>query len=416
MCGICGIIRFDGKQPDSAILQRMNDRMLHRGPDDEGVFVDGSVGIAARRLSIIDVDGGHQPVSRRDGSCAVAQNGEIYNYRELRNELKSDHGSEFRTESDTEVILEAYAAWGLACLERLNGMFAIAFYDRATRSITLARDRAGIKPLVYWQSSDCLVFASEIKALLAHPSVSVAPDMEAIDAFLRYKYIPGDRTPFAGIRKLLPGHALVVTAEGKGTPRAYWSLNTERFSPLMGEDEAKKSLREALFSAVEHQMISDVPLGAFLSGGIDSTIISGIMARVAPGRVKTFCMGFHEESFNELPFARQAATFHGTEHHEFVCEATNLLELVPELVGFCDEPLGDASMIPTYLVARETRKHVTVALAGTGADELFAGYDRHRMGAYRQRYSRIPSFLRGHDPQDWTYRMPAAPSVQLLLA
>jgi asparagine synthase (glutamine-hydrolysing) len=394
VCGIVGIIRFDDRPVDRDALQRMNDTLVHRGPDDEGLFLDGSVGIAARRLSVIDVAGGHQPVTCKGRGITAAQNGEIYNFRSLRSELERDHGAAFKSNSDTEVILEGYAAWGEACVDRFNGMFAFAVYDREKRSVLLARDRSGIKPLFYYKSETFLAFASEIKAILSLPEVARRPDMQALDAFLKYKYIPGNLTFFNGIRKVLPARMMTVGLDGSATERAYWSLKAEQFNAVQDADTAGRGLRNALFESVERQMVSDVPLGAFLSGGIDSTIISGIMAQVAPGRVKTFCMGFKEQSFNEIPFARQAADFHKTEHHEFICEAGNLLELVPMLVGHFDEPLGDASMIPTYMVAKETRKHVTVALAGTGADELFAGYDRHRIGAYLARFSRLPKAVR----------------------
>jgi asparagine synthase (glutamine-hydrolysing) len=377
MCGIAGFADIDSNQGtvtgDRVRLQAMCDVMRHRGPDDEGLYVEPGVAIGMRRLSIIDLATGHQPIANEDGSVHVVFNGEIYNYRELREALEAA-GHVFRSSSDTETIVHGYEAWGEQVFARLRGMFAIAIWDTRQRTLLLARDRAGIKPLYYGQAAGRLFFGSEAKCLLANPEIDRAIDLQALDHYLAYLYTPRDRAIFRGIRKLLPGHYLTLR-DGRLTIGQYWEFPIgQRFDG--SEDEALDALERTLSSAVRSHMLSDVPLGAFLSGGIDSSVVVALMARASGRPVKTFAIGFDESEFNELPHARRVAQHLGTDHHEFVVrpDATAILD---RLIWHFDEPFADASAIPTWYVSELARQHVTVVLSGDGGDELFGGYDRY---------------------------------------
>ena len=380
MCGLAGILTFDGAPVEQAALATMGDVLRHRGPDAAGYHADAiaspGIGLVHRRLSIIDLSkAADQPLPNEDGTILVLLNGEVYNFRELRAELEGRHP--FRSHGDTEVIAHLYEECGDEAVAALDGMFALVIWDARTRRLVLARDHFGKKPLYYWHDARRFVFGSEIKALLA-AGVPVEMAEENLGEYLAFGYVPTPRTLFGGIRKVPPASLLVVDAGGVAPPRAYWDL---RF-PAKGEAgrvrlrDAADRVRDLLFAAVRRRLVADVPLGLLLSGGVDSAAVAAVMARLVPGRVKTFTVGFEGDAFfDERPYAQQVARDLDTEHHASVVrpEAGALLET---LLEHHDEPFGDSSALPTYLVAREARAHVTVALNGDGGDETFAGYDR----------------------------------------
>lgn len=373
----------------------MLDTIVHRGPDDEGSIVLDGVALGMRRLSIIDLEGGHQPIHNEDESAWIVFNGEIYNYRELRRELRS-LGHETYTESDTEVALHAWEEWGDDFVLRLNGMFGLAIWDRRRQRLLLARDRVGIKPLHWVETPEGLLFASEIKALLAHPSVPRRVDPDALREYLSLEYVPTPLSMLEGVHKLPPGHTL-SWSRGAGTAlRSYWEPDLvagERASEPRDLDACAADLLGALREAVRKELVADVPIGVFLSGGIDSSAVAAMMSQLTPGNVNSFSIGFSDRSFDESRYARQVARHLGTHHRELILEPHMLLDLVPEITERLDEPLGDASIVPTYLLSRFTREHVKVALGGDGGDELFAGYptvQAHRLAAY---YRRLPAAL-----------------------
>jgi asparagine synthase (glutamine-hydrolysing) len=394
MCGICGVA---GGDPAAGrdLVHRMCSAMVHRGPDDEGsVHLDG-VTLGMRRLSIIDLEGGHQPMHNEDSTVWVVQNGEIYNHLELR-KLLIAAGHSFNTQSDTEVLVHGYEEWGGEMVERLNGMFAFALLDRRRGSVLLARDRMGIKPLHYAIDGDRLVFASELKALLRDPKLRKGIDPVALDDYLAYEFVPSPSSIVRGISKLQPGHTLTWSlAESSHKLRRYWSpqLNLDGGDDRRSIEDECDHLRSVLRESVRKELISDVPLGVFLSGGIDSSAVAAMMTQLG-GEVKSFSVGFADRSFDESAHARLVAKHLGTEHHELTLEPGALLDLVPRLPDLLDEPLGDASIIPTFLLSQFTRRHVKVALGGDGGDELFAGYptlQAHRMAGY---YMKAPRVLR----------------------
>ena len=376
MCGICGIA---GSGPvDREALARMTRVLEHRGPDDEGFHIaeyeDGTgVGLGFRRLSIIDLDTGNQPIGNENGSVQVVQNGEIYNYRELRADLVA-RGHSFATNADTEVIVHLYEDLGPRCVERLNGMFAFALWDEPERRLLLARDRFGKKPLYYADVGGTLLFGSELKSLLEHPLCPRELDAASLSRYLALEYVPAPHAIFEGVRKLPGGHYL-VWRDGRCEVERYWDLS---FGPLernRPDEEYVEEFRERFRAAVRRRLVSDVPLGAFLSGGIDSSSVVAMMVDALPaGNVKTFSIGFAEKSFDESPHARRVAAHFGTDHHEEVFTPEAMAEVLPTVADFLDEPLGDASILPTYLLSRFTREGVTVALGGDGGDELLAGY------------------------------------------
>lgn len=396
MCGIAGILRLDGRSADGGRVERLCDRIAHRGPDGHGVHVDGPAALGQRRLSIIDLEGGRQPMSNEDGSIWLTFNGEIYNFRELRAELER-RGHRFASSSDTEVIIHAYEEYGEDCLDRLRGMFAFALWDARRRRLFIARDRVGKKPLFHAEAGGSFVFASELQALLTHPGVPREADPDALDEYLTYGYVPAPRTAFRGVFKLPPAHSLMVELDGNGglksrTLRRYWSLDYGTKLNL-GEEEAGERLLDVLIEAVRLRMVADVPLGALLSGGVDSSLVVALMSRLSDRPVKTFSIGFDDKAFDELPFARMVAERYGTDHHEMVVRP-NALEILPTLVRHYGEPFADSSAVPSYYVSRLTRQHVTVALNGDGGDESFAGYDRYYAGGVADRYRKIPRPLR----------------------
>jgi asparagine synthase (glutamine-hydrolysing) len=381
MCGIAGFADTDFTSfadPERVrdaeyLVQRMCAVIRHRGPDDEGVRAEPGAALGMRRLSIIDLATGHQPIRNEDATIWVVFNGEIYNFRELRADLAA-RGHRFYTSTDTETIVHAYEEWGEGAFARLRGMFGIALWDRGTATLLLARDRLGIKPLYYAERNGRLYFGSELKSLLATGAIERRIDIAALEHYLAFLYTPGDQAIFSGVRKLPPGHLLRWR---RGTSRvvAYWTPPRDE-TPVTDEHEAADALLDHLRDAVRSHLVSDVPLGAFLSGGIDSSLVVGLMAAASDRPVKTFSIGFDEPEWDELDAARTVARHFGTDHHEFVVRP-DALAIADRLVQHFDEPFGDSSAIPTWYVSEMARRHVTVVLSGDGGDELFGGYDRY---------------------------------------
>jgi asparagine synthase (glutamine-hydrolysing) len=392
MCGIAGVVQTDpGGAVDESTVHRMCEAIVHRGPDDEGLFVKGGVGLGMRRLSIIDVAGGHQPVFNEDKTIWIVFNGEIYNFPELRDELEKC-GHRFYTRTDTEVIVHLYEDLGAGCVNKLRGMFAFALYDERRGALLMARDRLGKKPLHYALTRGRLLFGSEIKAILAVAPELASVDQEALLQYMHFGYVPDPLTSFLPIRKLPAGHLLEFET-GQVRVRQYWDLPEYSTHQPSSEEECLEELERRLAEAVRIRLISDVPLGALLSGGTDSSTIVALMARASSKPVKTFSIGFGHDDFNEAQYARIVAKRFGTDHHELILEP-NILETVETLTSSLEEPFGDSSMLPTYYVSCMARKHVTVALSGDGGDELFAGYDRYAINLRRQVFERIPKWAR----------------------
>lgn len=376
MCGIAGMLYFDPSRPvDRETLRAITDEIRHRGPDDQGLFVEGNVGLGHRRLSIIDLSGGHQPIADETGRYQIVFNGEIYNYQGLKAELEGK-GHRFKTRSDTETILRAYMEYGEDCVSRLNGMFAFAIWDGVARKLFLARDRVGKKPIYYHADNEKLIFASEMKSILREGSVPRKINPVALDAYFRHMYIPDPCSIFEGIHKVMPASTLTCK-DGRIVTRKYWSVPYLETAPR-SEDDYAEELFALADDAVKIRLMSEVPLGVFLSGGVDSSAITGLMARNSDQKVKTFSIKGGDGVFDELRYARAVAEHNGTEHHEFEVEAEKVEELMPRLVRFFDEPFADSSAIPTYYVSKLAREKVTVALSGEGGDELFAGYTWHK--------------------------------------
>lgn len=391
MCGICGKALKDARgHVDLGMISRMCDSLWHRGPDDSGTWVAPGVAFGHRRLSIIDVASGHQPLTNEDGTVAIVFNGEIYDFPELRRDLEA-RGHSFSTRSDTEAIVHLYEDLGERCVERLRGMFAFAVWDTRDRSLLLARDRVGKKPLYYADTAEGLTFASELKAVMMDPAVDARVDIRAVHDYLTYQYVPPPRTILTGARKLPPAHTL-TWREGQASTRRYWTLSFADKNQD-SEQEVAEEVRRRLADAVRVRLMSEVPLGAFLSGGIDSSIVVAMMAEASSEPVKTFSIGFEEAGFSELPYAREVASQYSTDHHEFIVRPETI-EVLPELVWHFDEPFADSSALPTYYVARETRTHVTVALNGDGGDETFGGYERYLAAQLAVQYERVPRVLR----------------------
>jgi asparagine synthase (glutamine-hydrolysing) len=396
MCGISGWANLDPRTPPAAgseeLLRSMCDRMIHRGPDSEGYLIDDGIALGMRRLAIIDLLTGEQPTFNEDHSIAVVLNGELYNYRELRADLET-RGHTFRSASDTEILPHLYEEYGDQMVQHLNGMFAFALWDERRRRLFIARDRFGEKPL-YWGIFDrTLLFASEPKVMLAHPAVSTKLNLNALRQYLSFDYVPAPLSIYEGISKLPAAHTLTLE-DGQVKVERYWRLSYETKQPVPSVADAAEQLRELLADAVRMRLVSDVPLGVLLSGGIDSSVVAALAVRAASETVKTFSIGFSEASFDESQYARRVAHFLGTDHHEERFSASLAASLVSEIGAWMDEPMSDPSLVPTYLLSRFTRKHVTVALGGDGGDEIFAGYPMyfgHRMAGV---YDRLPGFVR----------------------
>lgn len=395
MCGIAGLCQTDGGPlPPEADqwVRAMTDRMAHRGPDGSGLWREGPVCLGHRRLSIIDLAGGGQPMCSAQGDLTVTFNGEIYNFAELRQELQA-RGARFQTDSDTEVILEGYRIWGPDCLERFDGMFAFALWDAPRRRLFCARDRFGKKPFFYTVQQGRFHFASEVTALEQVPGLNLTLDPAALMRYLAYEYVPTPQTMYKEVASLPPSHWLLLE-DGALRVGRYWDM------PVPEEDDPRpvpqlcEELRDLLARAVRRRMVSDVPLGVFLSGGIDSTIVAGLMARQSATPIKTFSIGFSEASYDESRYARLAAAAFGTEHHERVLSAAQCADTLPGIISCMDVPMADASVAPTWLLSGVTREKVTVALGGDGADELWAGYEHYIGFNLAERYNALPAGLR----------------------
>lgn len=392
MCGIAGIVNIAADERiEAATIHRMCQAIVHRGPDDEGIYVKDGAGFGMRRLSIIDLAGGHQPVFNEDGSVWVVFNGEIYNFPRLRSELQS-RGHRLSTHTDTEVIVHLYEEMGRDCVHQLRGMFAFALYDQRRRKVLIARDRLGEKPLHYAFDGRRLLFASEIKAILAVAPELAQVDRQALRQYLQFGYIPDPATAFLAIKKLPPGHLLELE-QGNLSASQYWDLPEYGTHSPASEEECLEELEQRLGEAVKMRLIADVPLGAFLSGGADSSTIVALMARYTSKPVKTFSIGFRQKDFDETPHARLVAQKFGTEHHELILEP-DVLDSVETLTHSLEEPFGDASALPTYYVSCLARQHVTVALSGDAGDEIFAGYDRYRVCLQDRSFGWIPDWTR----------------------
>lgn len=403
MCGICGVLCLDGASAVAeSDLRRMVASQTHRGPDQAGFLNEPGIGFGFSRLAIIDLtSAGNQPMANEDGTVWLVFNGEIYNFHDIIPALERA-GHRFRSRSDSEVIIHAYEEWGPACLERFNGMFAFALWDSQRQRVFIARDRLGVKPLYYWSDGHTFIFGSELKTVLAHPAVPRTLSYDALQAYLVYEYVPAPASIFTGIQKLPAGHYLQIELTGDAlgkhtpawTPQRYWNVQFGQTSPRRSIDEYAEELRDLLAGAVARRLISDVPLGTFLSGGIDSSIIVALMRQVSNAQPKTFSIGFAEQTFNELPYAAIVARHFNTDHHVEILRP-NAADLIHTIATYLDEPFADASALPTYLVARSARQHVTVALSGDGGDELFAGYDWYRAQRFAdQTVDRLPSALR----------------------
>jgi asparagine synthase (glutamine-hydrolysing) len=408
VCGICGVVALDTATPiHPTALEPMLGSLIHRGPDEAGQVVQGPAALGIRRLAIVDVQGGQQPLASEDGQVQVVCNGEIYNSPELRSEL-IDKGHRFATGSDCEVVAHAYEEYGDAFLPRLNGMFGLAVWDNRRRRAVLGRDRFGIKPLYYAQHAGQVVFASEPKALLAWPGFACRLDTRSLELYLTYEYVPTPHSIFEGVRRLRPGHVLSIE-DGRLSERAYWQLDLSPDPELARTSEAELAERlwTSLREAVRLELLSDVPLGVFLSGGIDSSAVAAAMVDLGVD-VRTFSIAFPDASFDESAHARHVARWLGTHHAERAVEPSDALELVPRLAEVLDEPLADASVVPTHLLSRFAREHVKVALGGDGGDELFAGYSTLQAHRLADAYQRVPSGLRSGLIEPLVRRLPVS--------
>ena len=399
MCGIAGILGIDDKE----LVKKMVNAIKHRGPDEEGYYVDENLTMGMCRLSIIDLKGGSQPIYNEEGDIVVIQNGEIYNYRELREELE-EKGHKFYTNSDTEVIIHAYEEYGFDCLNKLNGMFAIAIWDSNKRRLFLARDRLGVKPLYYTVIDSKLIFASEIKAILEYP-IQRTVCKEALAKYFALRYVPAPLTIFEGIMKLEPGHYIVADENGFKKEK-YWELPVVELNG--SESHFQETILKMLRESVKKRLVSDVPLGAFLSGGVDSSTVVAIMSELMDEPVKTFSVGFTGKEYDESSFARIVAEEFGTEHHEIFIDIDDI-NILPKIIWHFDEPIADAAAIPTYMLSQLARKKVKVVLTGEGGDEIFAGYERY-VAELRFKHLKYISFLFKPfkylkvNPESWSYK------------
>lgn len=396
MCGIAGVLEYaDAEAADEQVVHEMLTAILHRGPDELGVHHEPGVALGTRRLSIIDPPGSHQPIANEDGRIVVAFNGELYNYRELRRRLIAS-GHAFKSDGDTEVLVHLYEEVGDRCVDELRGMFAFAIWDASRRRVLLARDRLGIKPLYWFDDGERLLFGSEIKALLRHPSLDPSLDFDALSAFLLHRYVPAPSTMFSGVRALLPGHRLICDADGVRTER-WWDLSFAKKVAADSEVEATERLRALLDDAVRSHMVSDVPYGAFLSGGVDSSTIAAFMSRYLDRPISTFVAGYSGAgaSMSELPYARLVADRYETDHHEVLIGADDFTRVAEKVVWHLDQPIADDACIPNYMVAEFAREHVKMVLTGEGGDELFGGYARYAAERLAPLSTRLPGVVRG---------------------
>src|SRR3989454_1707384 len=399
MCGICGIVHSgEERRVQRDTLAQMNAQIVHRGPDDDGFFVEGNVGLAMRRLSIIDIRTGQQPISNEDESLWIVYNGEIYNHRDLRSKLEA-RGHRYRTKSDTETIVHLYEEYGRDCVQHLHGMFAFAIWDRRSRRLFIARDRLGIKPLYYFYDGKKFVFGSEIKAILAYPGIKPEFNQSTLAEYLAFGYIAGQETMFTGIRKLLPGNKLEIDDSGDIKIEPYWDLSAPAGNDGRPRAHYIKTYRELLEECVASHLMSDVPLGVFLSGGLDSSAVAALTSKIRGEQIETFSVGYDEEAYSELPYAREVARHIGSRHHEVRLSRQEFFDSLPKLIWHEDEPIVWPSSISLYFVARLARERVTVVLTGEGSDETLAGYTRYAWTLMNARMDSVyrsltPSFLR----------------------
>jgi len=399
MCGIAGVMRFgDNARAEAASVRQMCAAMTHRGPDDEGLYTDGRVSIGMRRLSIIDVAGGHQPISNESGTIWIVFNGEIYNHAELRQQLEP-RGHRYRSNSDTETIVHLYEEYGRDCVHHLRGMFAFAIWDREKETLFIARDRLGIKPLYFRLTPESLLFGSEIKVILAHGGVRPAFNSSGLPEYLAFGYLSGADTFYDGIRKLMPGERMEITAGGRADIQQYWDLDTSSRGPVRDESYYVETYREMLEQAVSSHLMSDVPLGVFLSGGVDSSAVAALMTKIRKSPIETFSVGYTEQTYSELPYARIVARHLNSVHHEVMVSEGEFFDALPQLIWHEDEPVVWPSSVSLYFVARLARARVTVVLTGEGSDETLGGYSRYaftlKNQAFDQVYRRLtPEFLR----------------------
>jgi len=393
MCGIAGILKFDGTQPDEDVLRAMTRVLAHRGPDGEDFYLSGPVGLGHRRLSIIDLSpAGKQPMCNEDQSIWVVYNGEIYNFLQIRQELEKK-GHTFFSRTDSEVIVHAYEEWGRDCLNYFNGMFAFALWDARNQQLWLVRDRLGVKPLFFCHLPNLFLFGSEIKAILEYPGIGRQIDYQALSYFLGLNYTPAPFTLFKSVRQLLPGHEMLVKSYGHIEDREYWDLQYIENEPRKAESYYIKKWNELMQDSIRMRLVSDVPFGAFLSGGIDSSTVTYWMSQNLEEPVKTFTIGFNEPSFDELTYARQMSECLNTEHHEQIIN-DDLVDILPKIVWHSEEPTADSSMVAVYYLAKMTRDYVTMVLSGDGADEILAGYETYQADLLRRLYQHFPAWLR----------------------
>lgn len=399
MCGIAGILEFGrDARANAAALREMCRVITHRGPDDEGFYTDGVAGIGMRRLSIVDVKGGHQPLSNEDGTLWIVFNGEIYNHLALREQLIA-RGHRYVTNSDTETVIHLFEEYGADCVQHLRGMFAFAIWNRNTKTLFIARDRLGIKPLYYKLTPERLLFGSEIKVLLAHGGIRPEFNRATLPEYLAFGYLSGEETFYAGIQKLMPGHTMTIGPEGQADIRQYWDLDASKPHEYHDEQHYVQSYRELLEGAVQSHLMSDVPLGVFLSGGVDSSAVAALMTKIRREPVETFSVGYTEQTYSELPFARTVSEHIHSRHHEVLVSEQDFFGALPHLIWHEDEPIAWPSSISLYFVARLARERVTVVLTGEGADETLAGYTRYAFTLKNAALDRayrgvVPSFLR----------------------
>ncbi len=393
MCGICGVYNMQSEEPVlQGLIEQMVELVAHRGPDDRGVYLDGNLGLGFTRLSIIDLDGGHQPMCNETEDIWIVFNGEIWNFKTLRQELL-EKGHHFRTNSDTETIVHAYEEYGVDCIGHLHGMFGLAIWDQPRKRLLLARDRVGKKPLYYTCVDGNLIFASEIKSLLRHPRVKREVDVQALADFLSVRYVPGPATLFANIYKVLPGHWLLCE-NGAMREECYWDFTFGEREEEHSVEMYLEGIQRHITRAVQERMMADVPLGAMLSGGVDSSIITGVMSQLTAKPVKTFAVGFDVPGFSELPYARLVSEHFGTEHHELVVQGSDLTKYWPLLTWHRDEPVSEPSDLGVYLISKLAREHVKVVLSGEGGDELFAGYPKYIVDRIAKYYHLLPAGMR----------------------
>ncbi|WP_156290944.1 asparagine synthase (glutamine-hydrolyzing) [Oceanobacillus salinisoli] len=413
MCGINGLFQYTGTyktEQISTIISKMNNRIIHRGPDDNGVFVRENIGLGMRRLSIIDLENGKQPIFNESKSLVIVFNGEIYNYKSLKQDLLSK-GHKFYTTSDTEVALHCYEEYGVESFNKLKGMFAFAIYDLENEKVTIVRDRAGEKPLYYYKNSEMFLFASELKSLVDTGIINKKIDRAALEQYLQLTYIPAPLTIFENVYKLMPGHYMVIDCRETIEIKQYWDVKYNDDKLITDYEECKKELRNTLFNAVEQCMVSDVPVGTFLSGGIDSTIITGIVSQISDKPIDTFTIGYKDKQFDESNRAKLSSDLHKTKHHVFYLKYEDALPELDKILNNIDEPFADSSYIPTYMVSKYASKYVKTVLTGDSGDELFGGYSKYLIGYYSEKYNKIPKWVQKNIIKKAVYALPDNTSI-----